>query len=479
MLATDTETHTECSADRRLRELIEKVKLQSGWGAAPQAASVQSSRKRCIDGPFTPEAPRSLEETGLEDHQLEALVLKFLLNRGVASGAAIATQVRLPFAMTAEFLRGLKESQLVAHRRSSGVLGDFEFQLTDKGIAQSKRYLAQSTYYGAAPVPFHDYVAAVAAQSVNKETITPRRLHAALADLSLSDQMLSRLGQAMTAGRALFLYGLPGNGKTSIAERLTAAFGSEIWIPRAILCDADIVRVYDPMLHVEVPASGLTQSDDLDRRWIRIRRPTIVVGGELTMNNLEITVNETVGILEAPLQLKSNCGTLVIDDFGRQRMTTDQLLNRWIVPLEKQFDYLNFPSGKKVQVPFDQIIVFSTNLDPERLVDEAFLRRIPYKIEAKDPSETEFRTLLKAMASKFDIAFCEATVEYLLAKHYRPVNRPLRYCHTRDLMLQIKHLCDYHSQPREMTLNHIDIAVANYFSATATRSDNGSIGQQS
>ncbi len=465
VIAPDTETSMESSAEHLLRELIDRTGLRRDQPAVAQVARMQTRTVHSDAGRFTPQAPRSLAETGLEDHQLEALILRFLLNRGAASGAGIAKQVRLPFAMVSEFLRGLKESQLVAHRRSSGALGDFEYQLTDKGIDQSRRFAAQSTYFGAAPVPFADYVTAVTAQSVSKETITQQRLHAALADLSLSDEMLSRLGQAMTAGRALFLFGLPGNGKTSIAERLTAAFGSEIWIPRAILCDGDIVRVYDPMLHVEVATSGLTQADEIDQRWICIRRPTIVVGGELTMDNLEITVNQTVGILEAPLQLKSNCGTLVIDDFGRQRMSPDQLLNRWIVPLEKQHDYLNFPSGKKVQIPFDQVIVFSTNLDPSRLVDEAFLRRIPYKIEARDPSEAEFRTMFKAMADKYGITFIESSVDYLLARHYRCVNRPLRYCHPRDLMLQIKHLCEYHQLPREMTPKHVDIAVSNYFGA--------------
>ncbi|NQT17198.1 MAG: AAA family ATPase, partial [Planctomycetes bacterium] len=192
-----------------------------------------------------------------------------------------------------EFLRRLKESELVAHRKSSGIVGDFEYQLTIPGVEQAKRYAAHSTYFGAAPVPFQEYVAGVAAQSVNRQRITPERLEGALADLSLSPSMLKRLGQAMTAGRALFLYGEPGNGKTSIAERLTNAFGSQhIFIPRAITCDGEIIRVYDPMLHEEVPSSGLTQADGTDSRWVRIRRPTIVVGGELTMDNLEVTANE-------------------------------------------------------------------------------------------------------------------------------------------------------------------------------------------
>ncbi len=417
--------------------------------------------------PFLPVSPESIAETGLEDHLLESLVLKMLLNRGVASGDAIARQLRLSFAMVAGFLRELKDAQLIGHRRSSGVVGDFEYQLTTAGIEQAKRYAAQSTYFGAAPVPFEEYVRGVAAQSVNQQRITPTLLQNALADLSLNRSMLNRLGHAMTAGRALFLYGKPGNGKTSIAERLTSAFGSgEIWIPRAVLCDGEIIRIFDPMLHKEVPDSGLVQSDGVDDRWIRIRRPTIVVGGELTMSSLEITINKHAGILEAPLQLKSNCGTLVIDDFGRQRISPDELLNRWIVPLEKRHDYLTFPSGKKVQVPFDQVIVFSTNLDPRDIVDEAFLRRIPYKILAVDPTEDEFRDVFRTMAERLEVVHDEASVDHLLDKHYRPLNRPLRYCHPRDMLLQIKHMCEYHGLPAEMRKEYIDIAVESYFSAT-------------
>jgi predicted ATPase with chaperone activity len=403
----------------------------------------------------------------LEDHQLESLVLKFLLNRGVASGDTIAKQMRLSFAMVSDFLREMKENQLVGHRRSSGVIGDFEFQLTPSGIEQAKRYSAQSTYCGAAPVPFEEYVASVAAQSVKREKITIQRLTRALADLSLNGMMLSQLGQAMTAGRALFLYGPPGNGKTSIAERLTSTFGSQIWVPRAILSDGEIIRMFDPMLHEEVTVSGLTYGEEIDHRWVRIRRPTVVAGGELTMDILEISVNEAIGVLEAPLQLKSNCGTLVIDDFGRQRMRPEELLNRWIVPLDKGHDYLTLPSGKKLQVPFDQVIVFSTNLDPAQIVDEAFLRRIPYKVLATDPSETEFRSLFKTMADRLRIAYSDSAVDHLITKHYRDVDRPFRYCHARDLMLQIKHLCDFHALEPEMSDCYIDFAVNNYFSATA------------
>ena len=212
----------------------------------------------------------------------------------------------------------------------------------------------------------------------------------------LSQRMLDRLGPAMNSGRGLFLFGAAGNGKTSIAERVTRAFGQEIWIPRAIGIDGEIMRVFDPVNHEELPleaCEGLYEKRKIDRRWVRIRRPTLIVGGELTMSALEVTTNTSTGICESPLQLKSNCGTLVIDDFGRQRMRIEELLNRWIVPLERRYDFLNMPNGKKIEVPFDQLIIFATNLEPRDLVDEAFLRRIPYKIEVLDPSLDDFRGL--------------------------------------------------------------------------------------
>ena len=196
---------------------------------------------------------------------------------------------------------------------------------------------------------------------------------------------------------------------------------------------------------------GLLDHRVIDKRWIRIRRPTIVAGGELTMSQLEVTTNLSTGISEAPLQLKSNCGTLVIDDFGRQRMRIDELLNRWIVPLEKRYDFLNLANGKKIMVPFDQFVVFSTNLEPRKLVDEAFLRRIPYKIEVLDPSEQEFRNLIELMGQQLGVAYQKAAIDHLVETHYKKEDRSFRFCHPRDLLLQVRHYCKYHDLPPEMS----------------------------
>lgn len=412
-------------------------------------------------GGFLPRAPQSLAETGLEETQIEALVLKFLMHRGSASGRQVAEQLRLPFGIVSELTRRLKEEQVLGYRRSSG-LQDYELQLSDTGTAQAKRYAESSRYYGTAPVPYKDYVESIGRQSPSRLKLSMAHLRRALSDLKISDGICSRLGQAMTAGRALFLYGRPGNGKTSIAERLSAAYGEAVWIPRAVDFDGEIVRLYDPIVHEEVPDDDHNPGA-LDQRWIRIRRPTIVVGGELRMEHLEVVPNTSVGVCEAPVHLKSNCGVLVVDDFGRQRLDPTELLNRWIVPLEKRYDFFNLPSGKKVQIPFDQLLIFSTNLEPKHIVDEAFLRRIPYKIEIGDPSEQEFRELFQLQSEQFSLNLEAGAVDHLIDRHYRAQNRPLRFCQPRDLLLQVSNFCEFHDAPRQVTTAQLDDAVHNYF----------------
>jgi len=340
------------------------------------------------------------------------------------------------------------------------------YQLTDLGRERARRQAQQCSYFGSAPVSLADYIAAVRAQSLTKQHPTAEDLHRAFADLLLSPRMLDRLGPAINSGRGLFLYGAPGNGKTSIAERITAAFGKYIWIPRALGVDGEIIRLFDPINHVEAPletGTGLLDQRGIDKRWVRIRRPTIIAAGELTMSALEVTINTSTGISEAPLQMKSNCGTLVIDDFGRQKMRIEELLNRWIVPLEKHVDYLALPNGKKIQVPFDQLIIFSTNLEPRELVDEAFLRRIPYKIEVLDPTEEEFRKLFVLLAERLGIEYRQEPVDYLIERHYRRANRPFRFCHPRDLLLQIRNFCAYHNRAPVLSNDAIDLACENYF----------------
>lgn len=437
-------------------------------GSAPGAESTKAAEPA---DDFLPIEPRSFRHAQLTDSAVEALILKYLLARGDASGRDIAEQIRLPFVLVDELLRQLKIDQLVVHR-GSAPMNDYQYQLSDLGRERARRYFEQCSYFGSAPVALSDYVAGVKAQSLSGQHPTAEALHAAFADLLLNKRMLDRLGPAVNSGRGLFLFGPPGNGKTSIAERVTAAFGQHIWIPRAIGIDGEIIRLYDPVNHEEAPVaenSGYLDHRKIDKRWVRIRRPTIIAGGELTMSALEVTINTSTGISEAPLQMKSNCGTLVIDDFGRQRMPVDELLNRWIVPLEKRFDFLSLPNGKKISVPFDQLIIFSTNLEPRDLVDEAFLRRISHKIEVLGPSEEEFSRLFECCCEQFGCEYRPAMVRYLVENYYRPCGRPMRRCHPRDLLKHIRSYCRYKRVPFEVTAETIDRVAQAYFGPLAAR----------
>jgi len=451
-------------SDETLNMLIDRVNRIAGEKDHPGDSASATAIVTPEDG-FMPVEPASFEEAKLTESEVEALSLKYLLARGEASGRDIAEQLKLPYRLLEMLLQQMKNDRLVGHR-GAAAMNDYVYQLTDIGRERARRYSEHCTYYGSAPVSLQEYKASVTAQTLMGHHPTEKDLQRAFEDLLINPAMLRRLGPAINSGRGLFLYGAPGNGKTSIAERVTKAFGDTIWIPRAIGIDGEVLRLFDPSNHERVPlqpSEGLLDQHRVDRRWVRIRRPTIVVGGELTMDNLEVTLNTSTGISEAPMQLKSNCGTLVIDDFGRQRMSTDELLNRWIVPLEKRYDFLNLANGKKIQVPFDQLIIFSTNLEPRDLVDDAFLRRIPYKIEVTDPSEEEFRKLFAIMAPKVGVEYDQAAVDYLVKKHYLDAGRNFRCCQPRDLLLQIRNFCSYLDCKPEMTEEHVDAAVENYF----------------
>ncbi|MFV2068065.1 MAG: AAA family ATPase [Pirellulales bacterium] len=422
----------------------------------PNAPTFRSPADR-----FVPVAPTSLDEAGIHEDALDALMLKCLLFRNVATGRQIADQLALPFRLLVEPLRRLKEQLLVIYKQD-GPLGDYAYDLTSAGVDRARRHATECTYCGTAPVPFDTYCTVVEAQSVRNQKPRLADIRRALDDLILDEGILGQIGEAVYAGFGFFLSGAPGNGKTSIAMRVTAAFGETIWIPRTLRACGETIRLFDTRNHVEQPL-GNDADVAIDKRWIRIRRPMIVAGGELTLDNLEIIRNRSTGICEAPLQLKSNCGTLLIDDFGRQRIDPTDMLNRWIVPLEKRYDYLGFPTGRKLQVPFDQLVIFSSNLEPTSLVDEAFLRRIPYKIEVKDPTENEYRTLFRRTAAKLGVACTDASLDYLATQAYEKSGRARRFCHPIALLRQVENYCAFRELPPCVAPSAVDAAVDNYF----------------
>ena len=303
------------------------------------------------------------------------------------------------------------------------------------------------------------------AQCLSAESPTDADLVEACAGISVEEKLFDLIGPAVNSGAGMFLYGAPGNGKSTLARRVIICFGQEIWIPHVIVEDDQLVKLFDSACHRPVVEKNgaLLKAREYDRRWVKIRRPTVSVGGELTMDALDIRHDRVSNLSEAPLQLKSNGGCLLVDDFGRQCIEPAELLNRWIVPLEEGHDFLTLPTGKKIEVPFEQLIIFATNLEPRDLVDEAFLRRIPYKIEIGDPSEEEFLQLFELYAEKFGCEHRPEVVEYLLKRHYRPAKRALRRCHPRDLIKQIRNYCRYKRLPFELRPEHFDRVVKSYF----------------
>jgi predicted ATPase with chaperone activity len=446
-----------------------KLNLALQAQAAPSSAKSTPAYNTLVtalfgDKGFHPSEPRTLEQAGLTEAFIESLVCKHLKALGTASGHMLAEAICLPFGLLEERCQKLRARQWLTHK-GAAALHDYMYALTDQGREQAQSMHEACGYVGPAPVKLSDYITSVDAQSITAEAPKREQLEEALRDISVNAALLARLGPAINSGAGLFLYGAPGNGKTTLAERLALCFGQEIWIPKTLIANGEIIKLYDPSYHTKVNTSRvkIVRQDGHDQRWIKIRRPTVIVGGELTMDCLELRHDPRTNLSEAPLQMKSNCGSLLIDDFGRQRMDPMELLNRWIVPLDKHYDFLSLASGKKIQVPFDQLILFSTNLEPKDLVDEAFLRRIPYKINVPDPDEEEFHQLFRLCAPTLGCEYCADAVEYLLAKHYRPLTRNLRRCHPRDLLLQIRNYCAYSGEPLAMKPEYFDLAVENYF----------------
>lgn len=446
--------------------LLAAVSPSSDSQPSPAAQPAAEMSAAPAQKQYTPRQPQSLREADIPEALLEQLIMKYLFQMGQSSARSIANQLKLHHKLVEPMLRLLRSDKLLELSGTSPT-GDSIYKITDAGRDRGKRYYEECTYFGAAPVSLKAYVHSVSAQTIAGQIVTSGELAEAFSDLLINEAMLSKLGPAVNSGRGMFLFGQPGNGKTSIAERVTNAFGSNVWIPRAIYVEGEIMRIFDPGIHEAVESEeshGFLDSGSADQRWICIKRPTVIAGGELTMSELEVTKNEVSKICESPLQLKSNCGTLVIDDFGRQTMPVDVLLNRWIVPLEKRYDFLNLPSGKKIKVPFDQLVIFSTNLEPRDLVDGAFLRRIPYKIEVPDPSEAEYRELFQIMCRVTQFEYKPDCLDYLVKTHYLGAARPFRLCQPRDLLLQVRNYCNFHQTPLELTNASLDFAVENYFS---------------
>jgi predicted ATPase with chaperone activity len=411
--------------------------------------------------------PMTLADTGLDLGFVAELALKNLYYSARPSTGDLAATLALSMPVIQEMLSLLTRDGLVEIIPGEGRgPATYRYRLTGKGLERAAAAFERNAYVGPAPVPLADYVIQVRRQSVGGRSLSPGLTASALESLVLSAETLTRIGRAVLSGRPTLIYGPSGNGKTTIAHLLGHAIGGRIHIPYALEVYGHIVRLFDPSKH-RLATDGSKGEEappsHRDRRWAAVRRPAVLAGGELTRHSLELVFDDRSKVYEAPLQMKANGGILIIDDFGRQRIPAVELLNRWIVALEGGVDHLSLHTGQTIEVPFDLIPLFSTNLPPEHLADEAFLRRIRYKVEIPNPSGEEFRTIFQRVCQEHEIEVEEAMVDYLVDHWYEGPGRELRGCHPRDLIEAVADAAHYDGGKAVLTTQTLDEACHTYF----------------
>jgi predicted ATPase with chaperone activity len=416
-----------------------------------------------------PPAPVTLEEAGLSIDLIIQLAIKTLHFAGELSGAEISKRLGLRFSVIEPALQLLKVQHQVEVAGGALVGGpSYRYRITDAGRTRAQLFLESSHYVGAAPVPLDQYRRYMEAyKQVAPRVATRERVRQAFSHLVISDRVMDQLGPAINAGHSMFVYGPPGNGKTVISQAIQRLLDGDLHIPHALEVEGAIIRLFDPVTHEELPSeqdtTSLDRGQDVDQRWMRCRRPMVMVGGELTLESLELSYNSVSGFYKAPVQAVANGGVLVIDDFGRQRVAARDLLNRWIVPLESRVDFLTLNSGQKFELPFMVLVAFATNIRPQELVDEAFLRRIHYKVLCESPSYEDFIHIFRNYCDNVSVGFDRELVEDLLDNYYKPRSIPLRGCHPRDLIDQSLSLAEYLARPRELTPELLRAACDSYF----------------
>jgi hypothetical protein len=433
--------------------------------AIGDAAPTDEQARPQLSNSFVPPEPLTPEETGLNRTFLYEHMLRVIYNKGRATGAELSAEMCLNYRIIDVLLRELRGQEMIdiGGQRGYGDI-NYEYILTPRGNQATLDAQLKTMYAGPVPVTLDEWIKSVKAQTVKDVVVTRRNIREAFEGLVMDESILNAVGPAVNSASSMMLFGYPGNGKTTIAERITHLMGDDVFIPYTIYADGAVIKMYDTIVH-EPPKKAWDDGAGFDRRWTRVSRPVVIVGGELTLDGLGLTYNKESRMYEAPFQMKANCGIFLIDDFGRQQVRVFDLLNRWIVPLEKRYDFLQTVTGKKIQIPFDQIIMFSTNLDPNDLGDDALLRRIKFKIEIIDPTEEQWREIWKIMCRVRKVPYDDRGLDYLVAKWYKPDNRPFRMCQPRDILLQMEAIAKYNMEQVTLNADLLDAACATYFTS--------------
>ena len=412
--------------------------------------------------------PRTKEEIGLPETFLSDHILKILYTSGVMQGSEIASALRVRFRDVVEpLLSDLKRDNLVEVRGGNHLNpASYRYDLTEKGVQRARKAWERSRYVGPCPVPLEQYIGIIKTQATQRPRVGEAEVVGAVEHLVLSPETVECIGPAVNSFKSLLIYGPPGNGKTSVAKSISShLLGGEVMVPYALFADGQVIKVYDVETHraLAEPEAVHPGHPNPDGRWVRCHPPVISAGGELTLPELDLAYNDVARFYEAPLQLKANGGMFLIDDFGRQQMPPEALLNRWIVPLEERMDFLTFHTGKKIAIPFETLIIFATNLNPEELVDDAFLRRIRHKLGIDYPTERQYHQIFLEACEQRSIAFNQETYTHLVEQYYSGPGRCFQACHPRDLLDQLTDFATYLDEPVEMTAELMDKAARSYF----------------
>jgi predicted ATPase with chaperone activity len=409
---------------------------------------------------FAPPVPLKAENTQLDFGFLADLALKTVYADANCTTERAAQKLKLSMAVTEDLLQHLYREKFIEIR---GLIsyGNNRYGMLDRGWQRAQQLLDMNGYIGPAPVALPAYSEMVLRQSAARNPVHPEAVQSAMSGLVLPEATVQTLGLVANSRRSLFMTGPSGNGKTTIAMALHTAQHGEVWIPYAVEVDGQVIKIFDQHNHQPVPVTGV---DRYDERWIKIKRPIVVVGGEMTIETMDLIYSSTVRFYEAPFQMKSNGGTLVIDDFGRQRVDPHDLLNRWIVPLENRVDYLTLHTGKKIEVPFEQLLIFATNLDPSDLVDDAFLRRMGYRLYVNAPDREMYTMIFEQYVRVNGFEYDRKFLDFVF-RMYDADKRPLRGCEPRDLIQRCADICKYENRSMELSNELLRLAWQNYFGA--------------